>query len=261
MFCGIKSNDSPVCSFKLHIGLQQKPDSLHPLVLPYLVELPKWWVKLKLCEILPKWPDRCHFRLSFGTLPRCPMDSTELPHRILLFGCYVIDYKWMVLPLAREPGWPPKVRDLLGQYDTIYQLITIYIYMYIHILAMLCLHDLWSWSTGHWSYFYVLMIYIKRSNDLFIDGHNDVHVPRSWFPIRRGDQRMLTIYDHTCVYVCIYMVSEVMIWLCSLLVFYGPLGLWTVEVIAILKQGVVRLIKAPHAFDSPSDSPSLHLCI
>ena len=25
-------------------------------------------------------------------------------HRILLFGCYVIDYKWMVLPLAREPG-------------------------------------------------------------------------------------------------------------------------------------------------------------
>ena len=78
-----------------------------------------------------RWPDRCHFRLRFGKLPRWPMDWTDLPHRILLFGCYVIDYKWMVLPLAREPGWPPMVRDLLGQYDAIYQLNTMYIYIFL----------------------------------------------------------------------------------------------------------------------------------
>lgn len=152
----------------------------------------------------------CHFRLRFGKLPRCPMDSTDLPHRILLFGCYVIDYKWMVLPLAREPGWPPMVRDLLGQYDTIYQLITMYIFIFLPCYVCMIY--------GHDPLVLFLCAYdIKRSNYLFIDEHNDVHVPRSWFLIRRGDQRILTIYDHTCVYVSIK--SKVMIWLCSLLVF------------------------------------------
>lgn len=62
----------------------------------------------------------------------------------------------------------------------------VYIYIYschvmsawfmvmIHMVLFLCAYD------------------IKRSNYLFIDEHNDVHLPRSWFPIRRGDQGMLT---------------------------------------------------------------------
>ena len=91
--------------------------------------------------------------------------------------------------VAIGPGaWmTPMVRDLLGQYDAIYQLNTMYIYIIYscHVMSAFC--------NGHDPLVLFLCAYdIKRSNYLFIDEHNDVHLPRSWFTIRRGDQGMLT---------------------------------------------------------------------
>ena len=143
MFCGIKSNDSPVCSFKLHIWQQQKPDSLHPLVFCHI-----WWnFQNGECNYVRLFPDGLTDVISDFALEHYP-DAPWIG-RIYPTGFCCSVAMWSITNgwcchwpgSLDDPQWYEICWGSMMQYTnyTIYN---------TYILAMLCLHFLWSWSTG-----------------------------------------------------------------------------------------------------------------